>query len=497
MYWRSAKHELATEGHGRGMLDWSQIASHFRNAVALLEDYKFFVHRPTGLVMQQDVWDKTLPFSDDPELRTPPAMFTPAEFERGEPMWPNRIGYDTTMQSEAWQRGYFETMMGMARGSEMREGYMTFKGDRSAYAPQHVRSNENPYPVPLPPTSGKECPDISECWPSFESPYFHYKRILTTRGFTSRQRMDAGLAYASYLDHKGEHDHAGAMYRWSFDLAIHGLPPDVRPESVVDVATGVIMPNAPFLTPNIVTCSTAIARHFADTDRTNEALATYLSVLRGRRTAQSAPRSRQYPPQGPDLSLRNVDSIIQWLTSLPFHPEQPPLPPTGNEPFERKRSEECEEAALALYVAEILFAKMGRRSEGLSWARDATETSDTRMKDKLLDKKNAKVCEQCLNEGLKVWTGMLSVLAHEQKVANGSQRPQLTTGQELPKSESWFWRGLASMTSSASSADGLLKEQDWVSEERKVAKRLAQFEENLLNARLNAAIAGNSSWFVV
>ncbi|KAL9054968.1 MAG: hypothetical protein Q9162_003823 [Coniocarpon cinnabarinum] len=497
-YWRDAKHELETDGHGRGMLDWSKIGSYYRNVVGLLEDYKFIVHRPSDLLLQDEIWDTSLPFADDAELHTPPPMFTPEELKRGETMWKSRIGYDITMKSEPWIRGYFEAMMGMAKGAEMREGYMTYTEDRQTYAPQHIRSDENPYPVPLPPLSGKQCPDITDCWRAFEDPVFHYKRILTTKGFNDEQRMEAGLAYASFLDHKQQYAEAKNMYQWSFKLALRNLPSNIPDEAVVNISSGIIKPQAPLVTPNVVACSSAYARHLASTERIREALEVYISVLRARRDAEPAPRNRQYPPSGADLSLKNIDSIIQWIISLPTSPDFPPPPPSGNEALERKRSEECEDAALSLYVAEILFAKMNRRREGLAWTRDATEIAQKRMHDKLLDKKGVKSCEKCVHEGLKNWKSMLGQLANEQKAASNSLRgPSLDDKPKLePKSESWFWRGLHSVTGS-SEDQVLLAEQDWVQEERDVAKRLAQFEEDLLNARLNAVISANSSWFVV
>ena len=496
-FWRNARHEIATEGFGRGMLDWSKIGSDYRNAVALMEDYVFFfIHRPTDIVKQEEVWDKSLPFADEAELRTPLPMFTPVEFERNVHMWPYRIGYDITMQSEAWRRGYFEAMLGLAKATEMREGYMTYKEDGASYPPQNIRSEANPYPVPLPPMSGKECPDISQCWPTFEPPEFHYKRILTTKGFNQRQRMDAGLAYASYLDHLGQHDQAEVMYRWSFDRALELLPTEITTKSILDTKTGVIKPDAPYVTPNIITCSTAFARHYADTGRINEALGIYLSVLRARRNSPSAPRGRQYPPPTQDLSLSNVDSIIQWLTSLASLPVFPDPPSLGTEQFERTKSDECEEAALSLYVAEILFAKMGRRREGLTWTQQATEVAEKRRKDKLLDTKGVKVCEQCLYEGLQNWKAMLGALAREQKAASGGPKDPVTGAKAEPKSESWFWKRLNDIASS-SPDQGLLEERDWIREERQIAKRVAQLEEDQLNARINAAIATDSNWFAI
>lgn len=490
VYWRSAKDELETEGHGRGMVDWTRVGTNFRTVVGLLEDYKFFVHRPSRCVLQERVFDRTLPFADDEGLWEPVPLAP-----RGEALWPSRIGYDISMQSEAWRRGYFEAMMGMAKGAEMRDGYMTHTKDRKAYAPQHIRSETNPFPVPLPPGAGHETPDIEDCAPTLESPDFHYKRILTTKGFGTRQRMQAGIAYGSWLDHCGDREMAEKMYRWNLAMATKDLQKEVAVDQVINTKTGVVKSDAPIVTRNVLEATEAFARHQAQHGRIPEALAIYLSLLRARRSAPDAPLSQQYPAKNPEMSLRSVDSAVRWILSLPFSPEHPPPPPTGDEVFERRKSDECEEAALALYVSEILFARMGRKREGLAWTQDATEAAERRQSDQKLDAKGRKMCEQCVHTGLQNWTNMVGQLAQEQK-EKGSQVSDAEK-QVAPKTESWFWRGLETVGIGPNTDGRLLKEQDWENERKQLQYRLAQFEEGMLNARLNAMIAGNSSWFVV
>ena len=491
-YWRSAKDELETEGHGRGILDWTKIGTHSRIVVGLLEDYKFIVHRPSGCILQSEVWDQSLPFASDEELH---ASVPPPP--RGGEMWPSRIGYDISMQSEAWRRGYWDAMMGLAKAAEMRDGYMTHEKDRIAYAPQHIRSESNPYPVPLPPGADKECPDAEDCYPTLESADFHYKRLLTTKGFESRQRIEAGIAYASWLDHKEEHQAANDMYRWSLQLAMRGLPETISPQDVVDDKTGVLRPNAPIVTSNLLAATSALARHYTQTDRVADSLAIYLSTLRARRQSPDAPQLRQYPPREPDWSLRTVESVIRWITNFPFDPEYPPPPPSGDEMFERKKSDECEEAALSLYVSEILFATMGRRREGLAWTRDATDAAERRQNDKFLNAKGRKICEQCVHTGLQNWVNMVAVLAKEQAEKEGKH--PVSKGDEAGQSSnvSWFWKGLDTIRFRSEPDADLIHEQDWESERKQLQYRLADFEEALLNRKLNAMIQGNSNWFVV
>lgn len=492
-YWRAAKDELETEGHGRGMVDWTLVGTKFRIVVGLLEDYKFFIHRPSGCTLQNEVYDPTLPFAADPSLFTPP----PPPPNEGHDLWPSRLGYDITMQSEAWRRGYFEAMLGMAKSAEMRDGYMTHNTNRISYAPQHIRSEANPFPVPLPPGAGDhETPDIADCKPTLEPAGFYYRRLLTTKGFTRQQRMQAGIAYGSWLDHQGDSDLADSMYRWSLHLAAEGLPEHHPANTIIDTKTGIIKPNAPYITPNIVSATSAFARHFTQTDRIPEALAIYVSILRARRHSPDAPPSRQYPPQAPDINLLSLDGWVKWITSLPHAPEFSPRPPTGDEAFERRRSDECEEAALELYVAEILFARMGRRREGLAWTRTATEAVEERQKDKRLNEKAKKTCEQCLHTGLQNWTNMVGQLAREQRETEGASEDG-DDNRAVSKSESWFWRGLGRVGIARSADQGLLHEQDWAEEEKQLRYRLIDFEESLLSAKLNTMIAGNSNWFVV
>lgn len=479
-YWRNAKHDEATEGNGRGLTDWGSVGTHYRAVIGLLEDFKFIIHRPSGIIQQTD-YDRTIPGLDEAEMRTMPERHAVGQ------LWPSRIGCDITMKSEQWRRGYYEAMMGMAKAAEMREGWMMHSKTKRIFPPEHVKSPDNPYPKPLPPGTPLEIPDVSECWPALEDPGFHYKRLLTTKGFNRKQRLDAGIAYAIWLEHAGQHDLAASMHKWTLSLALEGLGENAS--EIVDKDTGIIRATAPFVTPNVLETTTALAGHHARTDNISAALSIYLSVLRARRSAPQAPPSRQYPPRKPDLSLTSGDSIIRYLKTMPWDAEFPPPPPNGDQVFERNKGVECEEAALMAYVGEILFARVGRKREGLAWTQDATSLAERAHGDSKLDLQAKKACEQCVHTGLGNWHRMVGQLAREKSEA--------LEGEGREQSQGWY--GIKGHGSGARGEERkfLLEEQDWAAEEKKVQRRLGDFEEKLLTRQLNAMISGTSDWFVI
>lgn len=454
------------------VIDWARVGVHYRNVVSQLEDFRLILHRPSNL-LTQDTWDPTLPCIDANIIRTPPG-----KSRDDEQLWPKRIGYDITMKSEAWRRGYFEAMMGLCKGAEMIDGYLTSAKTGLCYPPENVRSASNPYPRPLAPGVPSETPNEEDCYPTLEKADFHYVRLLTTNGFTRRQRMDGGIAYALWLDHTGRNEMAEAMYRWSLDLALAGVHDEKH--ATIDPRTAVISANAPYVTPNILSSAEALASFRARTGDIPAALSIYLSTLRARRSAPTAPRNRQYPPPKPDLSLKNVDSVIGFITSLPFRPEVPYPPPSGDQVFERTTMGACEEAALMAYVGEILFAKGGRQEDGLAWTRDATHVAEDKILDKKLDDKGRKTCQQCLHTGLENWCRMVAQLSREKNELEDAARS---------KPRIWF--------SWDNDRENWLREGDWKTEEMKIRSKLGKLEDERAMARLNAMISSHSSWLVI
>jgi hypothetical protein len=105
--------------------------------------------------------------------------------------------------------------------------------------------------------------------------------------------------------------------------------------------------------------------------------------------------------------------------SLLSEPDYPPVPSSGDEPFLRKESDRCEEAALKSYIGEILFATAGssstQRQQGLSWVRDAVSTSKLAQSLEPIRTNDdiRKKCEQCEEVGLESWGKIMTYLAAE------------------------------------------------------------------------------------
>ena len=534
LYWRNAKHEEEVEGPERGLTDWASVGTSYGSAVGFAEELRLWRAFPSGIELQDD-WDRSIPGLSEELMRSEPEKI------KKNHIWKSRIGYDITMKSEAWRRGYYEAMMGLCRCAEKRADYWTSTKTKMTYPPEHVRGPDNPHPKPLPPNAPFEIPDQEDCHHTLESADFHYVRLLTTKGFNRKQRMDAGLAFANWLDQKGDPKLAEAMFSWSMSLALRGVP---NAERLIDPRTGVIKPNAPYITPNILSCSTALGTFQAQHDNIPAALNIFLSVLRARLSSPVAPRLRQYPPRGPDLSLSNVDSWIRWILSMPWAPEMPPPPPSGDEPFERRMQDACDEAALMAYVGEILFARTSRRSEGLAWTRDAADIADHGRVDGQLTDKGRRKCDQCLHTSLSNWHMMIGQLAWEKEELEKGQHPHkldwsstkesqsspamaaaaaggivpgdlrpvgsgvsrsnnvssTSKSQETPSesspssmSSSWLPEWVRKSPSQRRDEEWLLQ-SDWATEAKVVHARLAEYEEQVLQERLVRMIKSNGMW---
>lgn len=461
--WRQAKYEELESGPQLGVTDWGKAATSYRAVAGLLEDYRAFgFHTPSGIAVQVD-WDRSIPGLSDEVMRSPP-----------EHTAMTRIGYDVSMKSESWRRGYHEAMLGAARGGEQLVGWMTHRESNIGFPPHQVRSEQNPNPVPFPPGFHLDNPDERDCEPSFESPDFHYIRLLTTKGFSRKQRLEAGIHYASWLDRSDRPETAERMLHWCLSLAQQGLPEGA---TFVNDKTGVIAQAAPFVTHNLLSASTAMATHFARHEKIPQALSIYLSILRARRNAPDA--AVQYLAKGQDYSLHSIDSIMGFMASLARTGQFPDDPTSGDEPFQRTKNSACDEAAVMAYVGEILFARADRRAEGLSWTRDATSIAEAGHADTKLDRASKDVCTQCLETGLTNWLSMVGLLASEKQ-----ERQQ---GANRSKSR-WLWSG---------SDEGMHEEADWSEEERLVKRKKQRFDEERLTKRLDAAVAHTSKLFAI
>lgn len=323
-----------------------------------------------------------------------------------------KAGYDVSAKSEEWRQGYYEVLIGMATAAERLEGWVTDKWRRNVWAPEFVASPKNKRPKAVLPGM-PEVPDEEHRNPAGEAPEVFYLKIITSKGFTTYQRLTAALGYADWLSFKQLPDSAEEMYRWALDIAVSGLPTP-EAEAVINRKTGVLSATAPkeAITSNIVYATTNLATFFAANGRVTAALPIFVSLLRARLNADEAPAASFKPKQ-------QDSSLVGTVLSLLAEPDYPPVPPSGDEPLLRKEADRCEEAALKTYIGEILFATAGssstQRQQGLSWVRDGVSTSklaqslDAMRTDDALRKK----CEQCEEVGLESWGKIMTYLAAE------------------------------------------------------------------------------------
>jgi len=321
-----------------------------------------------------------------------------------------KAGYDLTAKSEEWRQGYYEVLMGMALAAERLEGWVTNKKRRGVWCPEFVPSPDNPRPKATPPGT-PPVPDEDDRFPATEPPETFYLKIITSKGFTTYQRLSAALGYADWLSFKKLPDSAEEMYRWALDIAISGLPTS-NPSEVLSPTTVVLSATAPkqYITPNLVFAATNLATFYASQGRTTAALPILISLLRARLNADPA-------PPGP-IPEEMDSSLTGTLLTLLTEPAYPPLPPTGDEPLLRREQDRCEEAALKSYIGEILFAtatSAAQRTQGLSWVRDAVSTA--KMAQSLGPVQTSKdlrsKCDKCEEVGLETWGKMMTYLAAE------------------------------------------------------------------------------------
>jgi hypothetical protein len=339
-----------------------------------------------------------------------------AEQEEGGILVPGvgQAGFDLSAKSDEWRQGYYEVLMGMATAAERLEGWVADKWRRNVWAPEFVLSPTNKRPKAVLPGM-PEVPDEDHRDPAADAPEVFYLKIITSKGFTTFQRLSAALGYADWLSFKELPDSAEEMYRWALDIAISGLSiPDASP--VINRETGILSAAAPkdLVTPNIVFATTNLATFLASQGRLTSALPIFISLLRARLDAVEAPIIKTKPD-------KTDSSLAGTLLSLLAEPDYPPVPPSGDEPLLRKEVDRCEEAALKTYIGEILFATAGpsptQRQQGLSWVRDGVSTSKIAQTLAPIQENDAlrKKCEQCEEVGLESWGKIMTYLAAEAK----------------------------------------------------------------------------------
>ncbi|KAG4442696.1 hypothetical protein IFR05_001803 [Cadophora sp. M221] len=386
--WRSARWQEDHEEDGVSLVDWARTGDAYRQLLRRLED----------------------PNIDGAGL---------ADANEGGILVAGigKTGCDISNKSEPWRRGYYEILMGAARAAEHLDEYVRDKSRNVAFPANVVIGPSNPSPRPVPPGS-KSAPREEDCEAAFEAPEVYYIQVLTTQGFTDKQRIDAALAYAAWLEYKNTPKAALEMYNWALDIAISKAS-----KPAIDPTTGVIktdgLPSA-----NILSVATALGVHHATNSNLTLALPIFLSVLRARRSLPEIPTTMlsTLTPDDEEKSLLN--RARDMIKSVIEPPQYPPPPDGGTSPPLRDPQERCEEAGIMIYIGEILYAsKLSRTSkeDGLAWTREAVDLVEKELQRKGMDNEGKKKCKQCLEVGFGNLTAMVGKMAKEEKEAKTGQ----------------------------------------------------------------------------
>jgi len=397
----------------RVLTDWARAAFYYGRVLERLEDEnvdgKFLIEQDIGGILVEGV---------------------------------GKTGYDISMKSDQWRRGYYEALIGAARTSEHLEGMCKRKGEERGrlYPYESIPGPSNPRPKPMPWDKRgyhEHVPSEFEVEPAFPAPETFYMRILTTKGFDNRQRLDAALAYADWCDFKGLIETAGNMYNWALDIAAGGLPTGA--DGVVDIRTGVIAKGKEeYVSENLLRATTSLGVHHARRGEVKEALPVFLSVLRARKSLRPLPVGFRQENQATRKDESGLWSYLLAFKDLIVEAPYPKPPSSGDEPPFHTLKEACEEVGLMTYIGEILFAtSMSEKEKGLSWTRDSVEAAEAVMwvMDEQKQEDGRERCRECLETGLQNWKAMAKQMSQLAVQAES----------EAEKSTGWLGTGMGKM----------------------------------------------------
>ncbi|KAF3397488.1 hypothetical protein DPV78_007960 [Talaromyces pinophilus] len=333
-----------------------------------------------------------------------------------------KLGYDISQKSEPWRRGYFQCLINSAKAAEYLDGFMNDSKQRITAPKEYVHGPSNPDAKTLPGRTGIVMRE-EDCTPSAPAPEVFYMKILTTKGFTARQKIDAALAYADWLNYKGLSSTAEDMYTWAMDIATSGLPYDAS--AVVDAKTGILKNNGKDVaSDNIMRVSTALGVHSVKSGDLTTALSIFTSVLKARRNLPQSETSDNQKRSRPTPAL---DEYLEKIKNMFVPSVYPEAPSDGNEPPVRDASSPCHEAGLMTYIGEILYASSSKET-GLAWTRDAVDMTESVLLDlpsassigsvyneEIRETRNR--CSSCLKVGLSNWRTMVDNLVTEATAA--------------------------------------------------------------------------------
>lgn len=407
---RNVLWEADAYDEGNGLVDWAYVGTTFLRILKRLED--------------QTIDGKGLKEQDEGGILVAGI---------------GRTGFDITEKSEPWRRGYYEVLMQLGKSAEHLEGWVMDTTTRKFFPSNVVIGPSNPNPKPVP--AGAKDPPLEEnCVTAFDGPETYYMRILTTRGFTDKQRLDAALAYATYLDFKQTPDAALEVYKWALDIA--ASTPAAK--TAIDAKTHILDPSTGPPSANLLSAVTAYAIHQAANNQLAEALPIFLSILRARRSLTAPPQTMMATLISDDDEKANAGTWKQFndfLKVLITPPTYPPPPPDGNDPPQRTPKETCEEAGVMTYIGEILYASQSSKSgkeDGLAWTREAVDIAEEQLRKRGVDRYAKKTCAQCLEVGMGNWEVMVRRFADAEKAKKKTVRHESWLGfkgKEIVKSE--------------------------------------------------------------
>lgn len=446
--WYSWACNLANEKtYGRGIVDWARVGSEMTDVLHVLEDPKKKEGKDTQATLQ-----------DDGQI-----------YVEGV----GKAGLDISLKSEPWRRGYYDVLFHLARAAENLDGWVRDTTRNIAFPPEVVTGPSNPNPKNVP--YGAAHPPLEDnCVPAWDAPEVYYMKLLTTQGFSTRQRLDAAIAWADWLDFKGLKESAEATYDWALDIAMAALP--MGANNAVDIMTGIISADATFVSQNLLHTCTALGTHHARNNDLAQGLPILLSVLRARRTLSATTTQPTAALEADDASVKvpftisnstsaekdsTQESAWSWFDSLKtliMAPEYPPaapdydLPPIANTPDAL-----CAEATLTAHIGEVLFAgassfsqvppsssssasgavkktpsnnqiakDLETKASALAWTREAVDLAQLalieistidakrRRKPSPSEAETRRRCQECLEMALRNWETMLERIVREQ-----------------------------------------------------------------------------------
>lgn len=325
------------------------------------------------------------------------------------------IPHDTSGVSEEWRRAYFDTLMFTAKAAGHCDGHMNEKnpqGKKILWPPEYVIGPSNPRPMPIPP----KCPPApreEDCIVVIPPAERYYRKILASKGFNQRQRVQTYLEYANFVELKRQPEDAPALYSMALAVATEGMDQKKLP---FNPKTLVLEDNAAPPSANILDAITALANNKARNGDAASALPIYISLLKARR-ALSEKEPRAARPQPPEPKPK--PSMYQRFVDLLGEPPYPPPPPDGTQPPWRSPAERCQEASLTLYIGEILYA-LNSHEDGIAWTREGVDISEEQLR-AMTHLKNRDVqtprsrCRECLHTGLDNWSLMATRLVAQER----------------------------------------------------------------------------------